>query len=83
MSWREHFCCGYGRTGLVVGLPALGSLMAVAAVSLLLAFLTSGGINLQLAAEVPASSAQIVQGVPMLLIAAAMLWSNRRAGGAA
>ncbi|MFE7068995.1 ABC transporter permease [Streptomyces sp. NPDC057620] len=78
----EHFSSGYGFTGLVVGLLARGSLIAVAAVSLLLGFLTSGGINLQLAAGVPASSVQIVQSVLVLLIAAAMLWSNRRAGGA-
>ncbi|MFF3504418.1 ABC transporter permease [Streptomyces sp. NPDC003247] len=76
----EHFSSGYGFSGLVVGLLARGSLVAVAAVSLLLGFLTSGGINLQLAAGVPASSVQIVQSVLVLLIAAAMLWSNRRTG---
>ncbi|WP_328936443.1 ABC transporter permease [Streptomyces tauricus] len=78
----EHFSSGYGFTGLVVGLLARGSLIAVAAVSLLLGFLTSGGINLQLAAGVPASSVQIVQSVLVLLIAATMLWSNRRTGAA-
>ncbi|WP_320782001.1 ABC transporter permease subunit [Streptomyces sp. CRN 30] len=82
----EHFSSGYGFAGLVVGLLARGSFTAVAAVSLLFGFLTSGGINLQLAAGVPASSVQIVQSVLVLLIAAAMLWSERRtgtAGGAA
>ncbi|GAA4812086.1 ABC transporter permease [Streptomyces ziwulingensis] len=76
----EHFSSGYGFSGLVVGLLARGSLLAVAAVSLLFGFLTSGGINLQLAAGVPASSVQIVQSVLVLLIAAAMLWSTRRTG---
>lgn len=76
----EHFSSGYGFAGLVVGLLARGSLIAVAAVSLLFGFLTSGGINLQLAAGVPASSVQIVQSVLVLLIAAAMLWSNRLTG---
>ncbi|MFJ3670685.1 ABC transporter permease [Streptomyces sp. NPDC090106] len=72
----EHFSSGYGFSGLVVGLLARGSLLAVTAVSLLFGFLTSGGINLQLAAEVPASSVQIVQSLLVLFIAAAMLWSN-------
>ncbi|WP_327353112.1 ABC transporter permease [Streptomyces sp. NBC_01304] len=72
----EHFSSGYGFSGLVVGLLARGSLTAVAATSLLFGFLTSGGINLQLAAEVPASSVQIVQSLLVLFIAAAMLWSN-------
>ncbi|MEU9736184.1 ABC transporter permease [Streptomyces sp. NPDC048002] len=76
----EHFSSGYGFSGLVVGLLARGSLVAVAAVSLGLGSLTSGGINLQLAAGVPASSVQIVQSVLVLLIAAVMLWSNRPDG---
>ncbi|MGY0018011.1 ABC transporter permease [Streptomyces sp. cg35] len=73
----EHFSSGYGFSGLVVGLLARGSLTAVAAVSLLFGFLTNGGINLQLAAGVPASSVQIVQSLLVLLIAAAMLWTAR------
>ncbi|NGO74789.1 ABC transporter permease [Streptomyces sp. YC504] len=76
----EHFSSGYGFAGLVVGLLARGSLTAVAAVSLLFGFLTSGGINLQLAAEVPASTVQIVQSLLVLFIAAAMLFTTRRPG---
>ncbi|WP_338693167.1 ABC transporter permease [Streptomyces sp. Q6] len=74
----EHFSSGYGFSGLVVGLLARGSLTAVAAASLLFGFLTSGGINLQLAAQVPASTVQIVQSVLVLFIAAAMLFTARR-----
>ncbi|SDJ50586.1 ABC transporter permease [Streptomyces indicus] len=76
----EHFSSGYGFAGLVVGLLARGSLTAVAAASLLFGFLTSGGINLQLAAQVPASTVQIVQSVLVLSIAAAMLFTTRRPG---
>ncbi|MFD5625572.1 ABC transporter permease [Streptomyces sp. NPDC127072] len=75
----EHFSSGYGFSGLVVGLLARGSLMAVVAVSLLFGFLTNGGINLQLAAEVPASSVQIVQSLLVLFVAAAM-FNNTRNG---
>ncbi|MGY0489591.1 ABC transporter permease [Streptomyces sp. WG-D5] len=74
----EHFSSGYGFSGLVVGLLARGSFVAVAAASLLFGFLTSGGINLQLAAQVPASTVQIVQSVLVLFIAAAMLVTHRR-----
>ncbi len=76
----EHFSSGYGFSGLVVGLLARGSLTAVAAASLLFGFLTSGGINLQLAAQVPASTVQIVQSVLVLVIAAALLVTHRRTG---
>ncbi|WP_425825101.1 ABC transporter permease [Streptomyces fractus] len=76
----ENFSSGYGFSGLVVGLLARGSFTAVAAASLLFGFLTSGGINLQLAAQVPASTVQIVQSVLVLFIAAAMLITHRRAG---
>ncbi|MEV3856740.1 ABC transporter permease [Streptomyces sp. NPDC050095] len=72
----EHFSSGYGFTGLVVGLLARGSLTAVAAVALLFGFLTNGGLNLQLAAHVPAATVQIVQSVLVLFIAAAMLWTR-------
>ncbi|MBO1332843.1 ABC transporter permease [Streptomyces sp. VRA16 Mangrove soil] len=74
----ENFSSGYGFSGLVVGLLARGSLTAVAAASLLFGFLTSGGINLQLAAQVPAQTVQIVQSLLVLFIAAAMLITHRR-----
>jgi simple sugar transport system permease protein len=77
----EHFSSGYGFSGLVVGLLARGSLTAVAAVSLLFGFLTNGGINLQLAAEVPASSVQIVQSLLVLFVAAAMFTTTRDRSG--
>ncbi|WNI24395.1 ABC transporter permease subunit [Streptomyces sp. ITFR-16] len=74
----EHFSSGYGFSGLVVGLLARGSLTAVVGVSLLFGFLTNGGINLQLASQVPASSVQIVQSLLVLFVAASMLWKEKR-----
>ncbi|WP_436528022.1 ABC transporter permease [Actinoplanes sp. HUAS TT8] len=72
----EHFTSGYGFAGLVVGLLARGSLTAVLGAALLFGALTNGGINLQLAAGVPAASVQVVQSLLVLLIAAAMLWTR-------
>ncbi|WP_206061300.1 ABC transporter permease, partial [Nonomuraea basaltis] len=69
----ENFTSGYGFAGLVVGLLARGSLTAVAGISLLFGMLASGGINLQLAAGVPASSVQVVQSVLIIVIAGAMI----------
>ncbi|MDV7083125.1 ABC transporter permease [Rhodococcus opacus] len=81
----EGFSSGYGFSGLVVGLLARGSMLAVGAVSLLLGFLVSGGINLQLAAGVPASTVSIVESLMIILIAGAVLWTatGRRSRSAA
>ncbi|MFC9894745.1 ABC transporter permease [Nocardia sp. NPDC127579] len=69
----EHFTSGYGFAGLVVGLLARGSLTAVAGIALAFGLLASGGINLQLAAGVPASSVQVVQSVLIILVAGAVI----------
>ncbi|GAA4055371.1 ABC transporter permease [Nonomuraea soli] len=69
----ESFSSGYGFAGLVVGLLARGSLAAVAGVALLFGLLASGGMNLQLAAGVPASSVQIVQSLLTIFIAGAVI----------
>ncbi|BCJ41419.1 hypothetical protein GCM10010168_55820 [Actinoplanes ianthinogenes] len=74
----EHFTSGYGFAGLVVGLLARGSLTAVLGLALLFGALANGGLNLQLAANVPAASVQVVQSLLVLLIAAAMLWTRSR-----
>ncbi|MFD3745283.1 ABC transporter permease [Nocardia sp. NPDC058633] len=73
----EGFSSGYGFSGLVVGLLARGSLAAVVAVSLLLGFLVSGGINLQLAADVPASTIAVVESLMIVFIAGAAIWTLR------
>lgn len=74
----EGFSSGFGFTGLVVGLLARGSMTAVVAVSLLLGFLVSGGINLQLAVGVPASTVSVVESVLIILIAGASIWTTGR-----
>ncbi|MFE3544733.1 ABC transporter permease [Nocardia sp. NPDC059177] len=72
----EGVSSGYGFSGLVVGLLARGSLAAVVAVSLLLGFLVSGGINLQLAADVPASTIAVVESLMIVFIAGAAIWTR-------
>lgn len=72
----DGFSSGFGFAGLVVGLLARGSMVAVAAVSLLFGFLVSGGINLQLAAGVPSSTVTVVQSVLIILIAGAAWWTT-------
>ncbi|MQY28073.1 hypothetical protein NRB56_36560 [Nocardia sp. RB56] len=74
----ENFTSGYGFAGLVVGLLARGSLLAVGGVALGFGLLTAGGINLQVAASVPASSVQVVQSVLILCVAAAVVFRQRR-----
>lgn len=75
----EGFSSGLGFTGLVVGLLARGSMTAVAAVSLLLGFLVSGGINLQLAVGVPAATVSVIESVLIILIAGSALWTTTSA----
>jgi simple sugar transport system permease protein len=72
----DGFSSGFGFSGLVVGLLARGSMTAVVGVSLLFGFLVSGGINLQLAAGVPASTITVVQSVLIILIAGAAWWTT-------
>ncbi|MCE0534078.1 hypothetical protein LWF15_00970 [Kineosporia rhizophila] len=74
----EGFTSGYGFSGLVVGLLARGSMLGLVAVGLLLAFLVSGGINLQLVAGVPATTVSIVESLIILFIAATAGWATRR-----
>lgn len=72
----DGFSSGFGFAGLVVGLLARGSMLAVAATSLLFGFLVSGGINLQLAAGVPSSTIVVVQSVLIIVIAGAAWWTS-------
>jgi len=74
----EGFTSGYGFSGLVVGLLARGSMTALAAVAVLLGFLVSGGINLQLVAGVPATTVSIVESLIILFIAGSAAWAARR-----
>ncbi|MGF0116483.1 ABC transporter permease [Promicromonospora sp. Marseille-Q5078] len=70
---------GYGFSGLVVGLLARGSLAAAVGVATALGFLVSGGINLQLAAGVPASLTQVAESLVILGVAGTAVWAVRPA----
>lgn len=74
------FSSGFGFAGLVVGLLARGSMTALTAVAMLFAFLVSGGINLQLVADVPATTVSIMQSLIILMIAATAGWAALRRG---
>jgi simple sugar transport system permease protein len=69
---------GYGFTGLVAGLLARRSLLAMVVVSTSLALLTAGGISVQLFAGVPASVTQIAQALLVLFVAASAAWTLPR-----
>jgi ABC-type uncharacterized transport system permease subunit len=69
---------GYGFSGLVVGLLARGSFSAAVGIATVLGFLTSGGINLQLAAGVPASITQILESLIIVGVAGTAIWAVRR-----
>ncbi|WP_435738585.1 hypothetical protein V5D56_08365 [Cellulosimicrobium sp. PMB13] len=71
---------GYGFSGLVVGLLARGSFTAAVGIATGLGFLVSGGINLQLAAGVPASITQITESLIILGVAGTAIWSVGRVG---
>ncbi|WP_265520442.1 ABC transporter permease [Oerskovia flava] len=75
----EGLSSGYGFSGLVVGLLSRGSLAAAVLVAGALGFLVSGGINLQLAAGVPAAVTQITESLLVLAIAGSAAWTVTRA----
>ncbi|MFF2452598.1 hypothetical protein [Isoptericola sp. NPDC058082] len=70
---------GYGFSGLVVGLLARGSCAVAVVVAAALGFLVSGGINLQLAAGVPASLTQVAESLVILGVAGTAVWAVRPA----
>ncbi|WP_402462266.1 ABC transporter permease [Isoptericola aurantiacus] len=74
----EGLASGYGFSGLVVGLLARGSFTAAVGIAAALGFLVSGGINLQLAAGVPASITQIAESLIILGVAGTAIWTVRR-----
>ena len=76
---KSGFSSGYGFDGLVVGLLARGSISGVFAGALLFGFLRSGGINMEMVAAVPSALVLVVQGVIILMVAAA---AHRQTKGA-
>jgi general nucleoside transport system permease protein len=76
---KSGFSSGYGFDGLVVGLLARGSSLGVIAGSLLFGFLRSGGINMEMVAQVPSAVVQVIQGLIVVSLAGAAFWVERSA----
>ena len=79
---KARFSSGYGFDGLVVGLLARGSVKGVLASALLFGFLRSGGISMELSANVPSAIVLIIQGLIIVTLAGAALWIERGARSA-
>ena len=74
---KAGFSSGYGFDGLVVGLLARGSVPGVIAGSLLFGFLRSGGINMEMVAQVPTALVVVIQGLIIVTLAGAALGIQR------
>ncbi|TDV19386.1 ABC transporter permease [Paraburkholderia caballeronis] len=79
-SLKAGFSSGYGFDGLVVGLLARDSITGVFAAALLFGFLRSGGINMEMVAQVPSALVLIVQGIVTVALAAGAMWLDRTGG---
>ena len=77
---KAGFSSGYGFDGLVVGLLARGSVAGVVAGSLLFGFLRSGGINMEMVAQVPTALVVVIQGLIIVILAGAALAIQRMEG---
>lgn len=77
-SLKAGFSSNYGFDGLVVGLLARGRVSGVIAGALLFGFLRSGGIMMEMAAQVPTALVQIVQGLIVVFVAGGVYWLDRR-----
>lgn len=77
-SLKAGFSSGYGFDGLVVGLLARNSIAGVFVAALLFGFLRSGGINMEMVAQVPAALVLVVQAIVILILAGSTLWLSRK-----
>ena len=75
---KAGFSSGYGFDGLVVGLLARGSVTGVIAGSLLFGFMRSGGINMEMVANVPTALVVVIQGLIIVTLAGAALSMERK-----
>jgi ABC-type uncharacterized transport system permease subunit len=75
---KVGFSSGYGFDGLVIGLLARGSTLGVIAGALLFGFLRSGGINMEMVAQVPSAIVMVIQGLIVVTLAAMAFWLDRR-----
>ena len=74
---KVGFSSGYGFDGLVIGLLARGSTLGVIAGALLFGFLRSGGINMEMVAQVPSAIVVVIQGLIVVCLAAMAFWFER------
>jgi general nucleoside transport system permease protein len=74
---KAGFSSGYGFDGLVVGLLARGSVPGVVAGALFFGFLRSGGINMEMVADVPSAVVVVIQGLIVVMLAGAAYWTDR------
>jgi simple sugar transport system permease protein len=72
------FSSGFGFDGLVVGLLARGSATAVVLFALLFGCLRSGGMSMEMSAQVPSAIVVVCQGVMVVAIATATAMSRRQ-----
>ncbi len=77
-SLKAGFSSGYGFDGLVVGLLARGSVTGVIAGSLLFGFMRSGGINMEMVANVPTALVVVIQGLIIVTLAGAARSMDRK-----
>ena len=76
---KDGFSSGYGFDGLVAGLLARGSVTGVVAAAMLFGFMRSGGINMEMVADVPTALVLVIQGLIVLAVAAAGTLIRKRA----
>jgi general nucleoside transport system permease protein len=74
---KVGFSSGYGFDGLVIGLLARGSAAGVVGAALLFGFLRSGGINMEMVAQVPSAIVVVIQGLIVVTLGAAAFWLER------
>jgi simple sugar transport system permease protein len=74
---KAGFSSGYGFDGLVIGLLARGSTTGVIAAALLFGFLRSGGINMEMVAQVPSAIVMVIQGLIVVTVAGVSFWAAR------
>lgn len=80
---RQGFSSNFGFSGVVVGLLSRGSATGVIIFAVLLGFLRSGGIEMEISAGVPSALVLVCQGLIVIAIAGAGYFMSRRGGAAA
>jgi simple sugar transport system permease protein len=78
---KTGFSSGYGFDGLVVGLLSRGSTVGVLAGALFFGFLRSGGISMEIMAQVPAALTLVIQGLIVIAVAGSVILVEKLQGG--